>query len=69
MFSVLLLMAGISSAPPTPKVEQRARASVRVVRGREISERGWRPDADPAQREILHREPSGTTLLRLTEFQ
>lgn len=69
MFSMLAILGGISSAPLPPKVEQRVRASVTVVRGREISERGWRPATDPAQRQILHREPGGTTLLRLTEFQ
>lgn len=69
MFSLLAILAGISSAPPPPKVERRARASVVVVRGREISERGWRPATDSSQRETLHREPGGTTLLRLTEFQ
>lgn len=69
MFSLLAILASISSAPPPPKVERRARASVVVVRGRAISERGWRPATNPAQREILHREPGGMTLLRLTEFQ
>ena len=69
MFSLLAILASVSAAPPPPKAERRARATVMVVRGRKISERGWQPATDPSQREMLHREPGGATLLRLTEFQ
>ena len=66
---MLAILAGVSAAPPPPRVERRARAAVMVVRGREISERGWRPATDPSQREMIHQGPEGATLLRLTEFQ
>jgi hypothetical protein len=67
---LLLAILNVSGAPPPPRVERRARASVNIVRGTAISAEGWRPAGDPAQREKIQAEPDGSrTRLRLTEFQ
>ena len=67
---LLAILASAAKAPEPPKVERRARATVTVVAGREISASGWKPEKDASQREVVHVEPDGRTVtLRLVEFQ
>lgn len=70
---MLLLLAALSaaaSAPPPAKVEQRARASVTILKAHSASPTTWEPTARPDQREVIKREADGAEVrLRLTEFQ
>ena len=70
---MVLLFLVLSAAPPAPspfKVEQRARASITILRSHQASPQTWTPASRPDQREILKKEPDGEEVrLRLTEFQ
>ena len=70
---MLLLFLALSAAPANPapvKVEQRARASVTVLRAHQASPQTWDPAARPNQREMTKKEADGEEVrLRLTEFQ
>ena len=70
MIILLAALATIGNAEPTPKLALEARASITIVRGREISSRTWSPSSHPAQREIIRTEKDGRpVLIRLTEFE
>lgn len=70
MIILLAALATIGNAEPTPKLAHKARASITIVRGREISSRTWKPILQPAQREIIIKEKDGRpSLIRLTEFE
>lgn len=70
MIILLAALTAIDNGEPTPKVEPSARASARIVRGREISSRSWNPDSQLSQREIIRKEKDGQRILiRLTEFE
>jgi len=70
---MVLLLAALSAAaagPPPVKVEQRARASITIVRPYRASPKSWNPALSPNQREIVKKEPGGAEVrLRLTEFE
>jgi len=70
---MLFLYFALSAAAPDPapvKVEQRARASVTILRAHQASPQTWAPAARPNQREIKKKEADGEEVrLRLTEFQ
>jgi len=69
---MLLLLLALSAAPANPspvKVEQRARASVTILRAHRASPQTWKPAVRPDQREIRKKEVDGEeSRLRLTEF-
>lgn len=70
MIILIAALATIGNSVPTPKLAHVARASVTIVRGREISSRTWKPSSQPAQREIIRTEKDGRPILiRLTEFE
>jgi len=70
---MLLLFLALSAAPANlapVKVQQRARASVTILRAHQASPQTWTPSARPDQREIKKKEADGEEVrLRLTEFQ
>lgn len=67
---LLAAFAAATASPPPMKVEQRARASVTILRSYRASPQGWDPALRPNQREIITRENDGTEVrLRLTEFE
>ena len=70
MIILLAALTTIGDADPTPRLAHKARASVTIVRGREISSRSWNPVSQPFQREIIKVEKDGQHLvIRLTEFE
>ena len=69
---IISLMALFATVTDAAKAERRpqAEATVRIVRGHEISLKSWNLKSQPRQRELLKREIEGhTILLRLTEFE
>lgn len=67
---LLLAMLSAATAPPPAKVEQRARASVTILRPHSASPTTWNPATRSDQREIVKKEADGAEVrLRLTEFQ
>lgn len=70
MLLQFLALSAASASPPPVKVEQRARASVTILRAHRASPQTWDPTARPNQREIMKKEADGEKVrLRLTEFQ
>jgi len=52
------------------KVEQRARASVTILKAHRASARTWDPAGRANQREVMKKEANGEEVrLRLTEYQ
>ena len=67
LYCILLSAADV---PAPPKAEQRARASVTIVRPHRASAESWDPSARRDQKEIVKRDRDGTIIrLRLTEFE
>lgn len=70
MIILIAALTTIGDAEPKPKLALRARVSVTIAHGREISSRTWSPVSQPSQREIIKKEKDGRTVrIRLTEFQ
>jgi len=70
---MVLLFAALSAAaasPPPVRAEQRARASITILRPHRASSHTWDPISRPNQREIVRKAPDGGEVrLRLTEFE
>ena len=68
---LLVLALSAAAAPRTPvKVEQRARASVTILRAHRASAQAWDPAGRSDQREVIKTEANGEDVrLRLTEYQ
>lgn len=70
MVLVLAILSAVAASPPPVRVEERARASVTIVRPHRASSESWNPAGRPNQREIDKQEPDGRRVrLRLTEFE
>ena len=70
MIILIAALTMIGDAQPTAKLAHKARVSVTIARGHEISSRTWSPASQPAQREIIKKEKDGRTVrIRLTEFE
>lgn len=70
MVLLLAILSAASASPPPVRVEQRARASVTIVRPHRASSDSWNPVDRPNQREIVKKEPDGSAVrIRLTEFE
>jgi hypothetical protein len=68
---LLILALSAAEAPRMPvKVEQRARASVTILKAHRASARTWDPAGRANQREVMKKEANGEEVrLRLTEYQ
>jgi hypothetical protein len=70
MLHMLAALATIVSKPSPANVEQRARATVTIVRPHRSSAETWKPGSRRNQREIVKQESDGSTArLRLTEYE
>ena len=70
MVFVYCAFLSAASGSLLPKVEQRARASVTIIRPHRASSSSWNPTTRRDQKEIVKKEPDGrSVLLRLTEFE
>ena len=70
MIILFAALATIGNAEPAPKIAHEVQARAKIVSGREISSKTWKPSSQPAQREIIRTEKDGRpTLIRLTEFE
>lgn len=69
MFLLTVLAAAVA-APPPARVEQRAKASVMILKPHQASHQTWNPASRSDQREIVRKEAEGSEQrLRLTEYQ